>query len=130
MSLATCLNSNRAQLLNFLLAFFIFGLVLESCNAHRSYYNRTNGKGSMTSMGLVKGYGKGGGGGGGGGGGKGASSVHVMRSKAGRNTTSINGTSAITDEPTKSPSQATVNDEPTTSPSQTTITGEPTTSPS
>ena len=126
MSLATCLNSNRDQLLNFLLAFFIFGLVLESCNAHHSYYNRTNGKGSMTSMGLVKGYGKGGEGGGG----KGASSVHVMRSKAGHNTTSINGTSAITDEPTKSPSQTTVNDEPTTSPSQTTITGEPTTSPS
>ena len=126
MSLATHSNLNRVQLLHSLLTFVILGLVLWPCNAHYNYYNKTNGKGRMSSMGHVKGYGKGRGGGGGGG----SSNVHVMQSKGHRNTTSVNGSATMSDEPTAPPSKITMTDEPTAPPSKVTMTDNPTAPPS
>ena len=125
MSRAIHSNSNRVQLLHSLLTFVMLGLALEPCNAHYNYYNKTNGKGSMSSMGHVKGYGKGRGGGGGA-----SSKVHVKQSKAHRNTTSVNGSSTMSDEPTTPPSKITMSDEPTAPPSKVTKTDEPTAPPS
>ena len=126
MSLATHSNLNRVQLLHSLLTFVILGLVLWPCNAHYNYYNKTNGKGRMSSMGHVKGYGKGRGGGGGGG----SSNVHVMQSKGHRNTTSTNGSATMSDEPTTPPSKITMTGEPTAPPSKVTMTDNPTAPPS
>ena len=120
MSLATHSNSNRSQVLTFLHLLFMLGLVLVPCIAHNSYYNHTNGKGSISSVGRIKGYGKGYGKGyekgygkgygkgyekgyGKGGGGSSKSGGHVKRSKAIR----INDTSTVSDEPTAPPSKAT-----------------------
>ena len=125
MSRAIHSNSNRVQLLHSLLTFVMLGLALESCNAHYNYYNKTNGKGIMSSMGHVKGYGKGGGGGGGA-----SSKVHVKQSKAHRNTININGSSTMSDEPTAPPSKETKTDEPTAPPSMAVMTNEPTAPPS
>ena len=125
MSLAIHSNLNRVQLLHSLLTFVILGLVLQPCNAHYNYYNKTNGKGRMSSMGHVKGYGKGRGGGGG------VSSYgHVKQSKAHQKRTSVNGTSTISVVPTAPPSKATMTDKPTAPPVKETITEEPTLPPS